>query len=86
MLCFLEKPVLRKSVNNLNPQFLWNCFNFSTLPYELRKGNEVNLPEKWNCHYGINSILFSGALPWNNSPVILKKVILWSNLKKRLRN
>ena len=43
---FLKKPVLRKSGNNLNPQFLCNCFNFSTLPYELRKGNKVNLREK----------------------------------------
>ena len=38
-----------KSVNNLNPQFMWNYFNFSTLPYEMRKGNRVNLPETWTC-------------------------------------
>ena len=24
---------------------MWNYFNFSTLSYELRKGNKVNLPE-----------------------------------------
>ena len=40
-----------KSVNNLNPQFMWNYFNISTAPYELKKGNKVNLPEN-----GINHI------------------------------
>ena len=34
-----------KSVNNLNPQFMWNYFIISTLPYKLRKGDKVNLPE-----------------------------------------
>ena len=47
-----------KSVNNLNPQFMWNCFNFSTLPCKLRKGNKVNLPETRTC--------FRRALLWNN--------------------
>ena len=55
-----------KSVNNLNPLFMWNYFNFSTLPYKLRKGNKVNLPETWTCRYGINSLLFREALLWNN--------------------
>ena len=55
-----------KSVNKLNLQFMWNYFNFSTVPYELRKGNKVNLPETWTCCYGINSLLFCGALLWNN--------------------
>ena len=62
---FLAKEVY-KSVNNLNPQFMWNCFNISYLPYELRKGNKVNLPETRTCRYGINSLLFCGALLWNN--------------------
>ena len=51
-----------KPVNNLNPEFMWNYFNFSTLPYELRKGNKVNLPETRTCHCGIKSLLFRGAL------------------------
>ena len=39
-----------KSINNLNPQFMWNYFNFSILTYKLRKGNKVNLPETRTCH------------------------------------
>ena len=55
-----------KSVNNLNPEFMWNYFNFSALPYELRKGNKVNLPQTRTCRYGINSLIFRGPLLWNN--------------------
>ena len=64
-----------KSVNNLNPQFMWNYFNISTLPDELRQGNKVNLPETRTCRYGINSLLFREALLW--------KVVLWQSLRKR---
>ena len=41
---------------------MWNYFNISTLPYELRKSNKVNLPETRTCRYGINSLLFRGTL------------------------
>ena len=58
---FLVREVY-KSVNNLNPQFMWNYFNISTLPDELRQGNKVNLPETRTCRYGINSLLFRGTL------------------------
>ena len=42
-----------------------NYFNFNNLTYELRKASNVNLPETWTCRYGINSLLFRGALLWN---------------------
>ena len=58
-----------KSANNLNPQLMWNYFNFSTLPYELRKRKKRNLPETRNCHYEINSLL----LLWNNLPRNVKE-------------
>ena len=47
-----------KSVLNLNSQFMWNYFNFSTLSYELRKENKVNLPETRSFRHEINSLLF----------------------------
>ena len=64
---------VHKSVNNLNPQFIWNSFNFSTLPYELRKGKKLNLPETRTYRYGINSLLFHGALLWSNLPCNVKE-------------
>ena len=51
-----------KSVNSMNPEFMWNYFNFSTLPHELWKENNVNLSETRTCCCGINSLLFRGSL------------------------
>ena len=62
-----------QSFNNLNLQFMWNYFNFSTLCYELRKGNKVNLLEKRTSRCGVNSLLFRGALLWNNLPSKVKE-------------
>ena len=45
---------------------MWNYFNFSTLPYKLRKGNKLNFRETRTCRYQINSLLFRGALLGNN--------------------
>ena len=42
-----------KSVNNLNPQPMWNYFNFSILPYEVKKWNKAKLLETRTCNYGI---------------------------------
>ena len=58
-----------KSVNNLNPQFMWNYFNFSTLP----------------CRYGINSLLFRGASLWNNLPCIVKESHSVAKFKEKIK-
>ena len=73
-----------KSIN-LNPQFMWNYFNFSTLTYKLRKGNKVNLPETRTCHYGINSLLFRGALLWNNLPGNVKENHSGTQYKEKIK-
>ena len=76
-----------KSVNDLNPQFMWNYFNLSTLSYELGKGNKVNFPETGICHYGINSLSFHGALLWNNLHHNVKESHSVAQFKeKKLRN
>ena len=74
-----------KSVNNLNPQFMWNYFNISSLPYELRKGNKENLPETGTCRYGINSLLFRGALLWNNLPRNVKESHSVAEFKEKIK-
>ena len=74
-----------KSVNNLNPQFMWNYFNISTLSYEPRKGNKVNLPETRTCRYGINSLLFRGALLWNNLPRNVKESHSVAEFKEKIK-
>ena len=74
-----------KSVDNLNSQFMWNSFNISTLPHELRKRNKVNLPETRNCRYRINSLLFRGALLWNNLPCNAKESHSVAEFKEKIK-
>ena len=74
-----------ESVNNLNRQFMWNYFNFSTLPYELRKRNKLNLPETRTCHYWISSLLFRGALLWNNLPCNVKESHFVAEFKEKIK-
>ena len=74
-----------KSINNLNPQFMRNYFNFSTLTYKLRKGNKVNLPETRTCHYGISSLLFRGALLWSNLPGNVKENHSVTQYKEKIK-
>ena len=64
---------LYQSVNNLSVQFMWNYFNFSTLPHELRKGNKVILPETRSYCYGMKSLLFRGTLVWSSLPRNVKE-------------
>ena len=74
-----------KSINELNPQFMSNYFNFSTLPYELRKGNKVNLPKIRSCRYWINSLLFRGALQWNNLARNVKESHSMAECKEKIK-
>ena len=46
---FLATQIFNKSsifnfINKLNPQFMWNCFRFKLILYELRKGNVMHFP------------------------------------------
>ena len=73
-----------KAVNELNPQFMWSYLNFSTLPYELRKGNKINLPEARTCRYGINYFVecYCG---WNNLPRNVKESHSVEQFKEKIK-
>ena len=51
-----------KSVNKLNPQFMWCFFENHEIPYNLRCGSIVKLPGTNTTTYGINSLNFRGAM------------------------
>ena len=46
-----------KSLNSLNPEFMWNMFSPKDCPYNLRLGNVLTLPKAKHT-IGTNSILF----------------------------
>ena len=51
-----------KSLDNLNPEFMWSYFVFNNIAYNIRKGPLLRLPATKSASYGINSVLFRACL------------------------
>ena len=68
-----NKSSIFNSINNLNPQFMWNCFSFKLILYELRKGNVMHFPPVPSTWHGINYLLFAGSLLGNTLPREIKE-------------
>ena len=50
-----------KSLNSLNPEFMWSYFVFKIITYSIRKDPLLRLPAAKSTSYGINSVLFRAA-------------------------
>ena len=61
-----------KSTMHLNPEFMWNFFNEKPMPYSLRKGNKLIIPQAKSSRFGINSLCFRGSVLWNNLSASVK--------------
>ena len=61
-----------KSINKLNPEFMWQYFSVSDTNYMLRSGSRLNIPQANSTKYGINSLVFRSAFLWNALPNSLK--------------
>ena len=59
-----------KSINRLNPEFMWNMFENKDVSFSLRRGKLLTLPEKKIA--GTNDLVFRACLAWNNLPSTLK--------------
>ena len=55
-----------KSLNNLNPEFMWSYFVFKSITYNIRKDPLLRLSAAKSTSYGINSVLFRACLLWNS--------------------
>lgn len=75
-----------KSLNCLNPEFMWSYFNINITPYNLRKGQILNLPLTKSTYFGTNSILFRGCYLWNNLPKALKTCTSVPEFRTKLNN
>ena len=80
MFQFIRK--VSKSVNNLNPHFMWDYFKINVSPSVL---NTLYLPSAHSTRHGINSLLFRGSLLWYNPPRKIKERISNEEFKKRLK-
>ena len=51
-----------KSMNHLNPEYIWDFFAKKNVPYNLRTKELCKLPSVSSQHYGTNSLSFRGSL------------------------
>ena len=50
-LCFLIAEIY-ESMTQINPEFMWPCFTYNSVSYNLRKGPILYLPSTHSTYYG----------------------------------
>ena len=75
-----------KSLNNLNPEFMWSYFVFKNITYNIRNGPLLRLPSAKSTSYGINSVLFRACLLWNSLSQSVKYSESIAELKTKMKN
>ena len=61
-----------KSSSNSDPDFMWSCFTFKNITYNIRNGVLLKLPNAKSTYYSINSVHFRACLLWNGLPQSVK--------------
>ena len=64
---------MHKSKNKLNPSFMRKTHKMKNIPYPLRMGTSLSIPNVNYQKYGINSLNFRESLLWNNLLIKFKK-------------
>ena len=62
-----------KSKKKLNRSFMWKTYKEKNIPYSLRRGISLFIPNANTQKYGINSLTFRGSVLWDNLPIKLKE-------------
>ena len=81
---FLVKEVY-KSVNRLNPTFMWNIFTSKEVRYNLRSSNLLNIHHASTYSYGHHPT-FRGSITWNKLPDTIKNTKNLATLVDVLKN
>ena len=74
-----------KSMNHLNPEYMWDFFVKKDVPYNLRTKELCKLPSVSSQRYGINSLSFRGSLLWNGLSDDLKLTTSLVKFKQEIR-
>ena len=75
-----------KSVNKLNPEFMWGCFKMKETPYNLRSKRNTALPPYNTRYFGLNSIIFRASFLWNYLPNYLKCCSNLNQFKRKIKS
>ena len=62
-----------KTRSGLSPPFMKDIFAVRNTGYDLRQGNDLQLPKVHTTTYGIETISFLGNRLWSNLPNIIKQ-------------
>ena len=73
-----------KSLNHLNPEFMWDSFVLKLEVYNLRQGPSLVIPRARSTR-AINALDFRAALAWNHLPSYLKHEKSLSAFKGKLK-
>ena len=74
-----------KSLNKLNPEFMWDAFPKKQITYDLRSGNTLLLSKKNTVTYGVNSLQFRACSLWNKLPKFIKDSNRLSEFKNKIK-
>ena len=61
-----------KTLQNLSPPFLFECFQRNEIRYNLRTNDTVLLPSTFTVTFGLNSIILRGSILWNCMPAVIQ--------------
>ena len=75
-----------KSLNHLNPEYMWEFFVKKDVQYNLRTKELCKLPSVSSQRYGLNSLSFRGSLLWNTIDDEIKLSPSLEVFKKKIRS
>ena len=71
-----------KTMNHLNPSYIWGFFVKKDIPYNLRTKELCRVPSAQSHRYGLNSLSFRGSLLWNALDDELKRAETLRSFKR----
>ena len=71
-----------KSLNQINPDFMWDLVQYKNSPYQLRMPQILTLPTTLSKTYGTYSLAFRESFVWNNLPAKLKDAATLQQFRK----
>ena len=74
-----------KTINKLNPAFMWDLLKAKDLQYEFRTHNLLTLPSTKTKTYGLRSFTYRESILWNYLPDSIKGSKSLQIYKKSIR-
>ena len=74
-----------KTINHLNPAYMWKFFIKKDVPYNLRSNELFKIPSVNFRRYGISPLSFRGSLLWNARSDEIKLATSINSFKKEIQ-